>query len=368
MKKKYPVDYGILLTVLILVSIGVIMVFSASSASAEYMYNDAYYFLKRQLLWVILGFFAMVFMMNFDYTILKKLAGPLLIISIGLLIAVLIPGIGVERYNATRWIGVGSFTIQPSELAKYALIIYLAKYFDKHPDYAKSFKKGVMPVLGLAGLFFGLIMLQPNFSTAGIIFIVAVIILFVAGAKLSFMGALFGAGIGAAIVVFSSFKYIRERVFTFLNPWQDIQKSGYQIVQSLYALGSGGLFGVGLGGSRQKLMYLPMPYNDFIFSIIGEELGLVGTVTILLMFLYLILRGLRVAAKAPDMFGCLLATGITSLIGVQTLINVAVVTSSMPPTGVSLPFISYGGTSTVIMMAGVGILLNISRSANLDRS
>ena len=202
MKKKYPVDYGILLTVLILVSIGVIMVFSASSASAEYMYNDPYYFLKRQLLWVILGFFAMVFMMNFDYTILKKLAGPLLIISIGLLIAVLIPGIGVERYNATRWIGVGSFTIQPSEVAKYALIIYLAKYFDKHPDYAKSFKKGVMPVLGLAGLFFGLIMLQPNFSTAGIIFIVAVIILFVAGAKLSFMGALFGAGIGAAIVVF----------------------------------------------------------------------------------------------------------------------------------------------------------------------
>ncbi|GAB6118007.1 hypothetical protein JCM16816_16040 [Thermoanaerobacter brockii subsp. lactiethylicus] len=211
-------------------------------------------------------------------------------------------------------------------------------------------------------------MLQPNFSTAGIIFIVAVIILFVAGAKLSFMGALFGAGIGAAVVVFSSFEYIRERVFTFLNPWQDIQKSGYQIVQSLYALGSGGLFGVGLGGSRQKLMYLPMPYNDFIFSIIGEELGLVGTVTILLMFLYLILRGLRVAAKAPDMFGCLLATGITSLIGVQTLINVAVVTSSMPPTGVSLPFISYGGTSTVIMMAGVGILLNISRYANLDRS
>lgn len=368
MKKKPPVDYGILLVVMILVAIGVVMVFSASAATAEYMYNDPYYFLKRQLVWAILGFFAMVFTMNVDYLWFKRWAGAFLVISIVLLVLVLIPGIGVERYNATRWIGVGNFTVQPSEIAKYALIIYLAKYFDKHPEYAKSLKKGVIPVLGLAGVFFGLIMLQPNFSTAGIIFIVSVVMLFVAGAKLSYMGILIGTGLGVAVLVISSFKYVRERVLTFLNPWQDIQKSGYQIVQSLYALGSGGLFGVGLGNSRQKLMYLPMPHNDFIFSIIGEELGLVGTVTILLMFLYIILRGLRVAAKAPDMFGCLLATGITSLIGIQAFINVAVVTSSMPPTGVSLPFISYGGTSTLIMMAGVGILLNISRHANLDRS
>lgn len=367
MHKKYPVDYNILITVLILVSIGVVMVFSASSASAYYTYNDSFYFLKRQLLWAILGFFAMSFMMNLDYVILKRFAGIFLVISITLLIVVLIPGIGVNRYNATRWIGVGSLTIQPSEIAKYALIIFLAKYFDKNTEYAKSFKKGVVPVLALAGLLFVLIMMQPNFSTAGTIFIISIIMLFVAGARISFMATLFGLGGLAALIVFSSFKYIRERVFTFLNPWQDIQKSGYQIVQSLYALGSGGLFGVGLGRSRQKFMYLPMPQNDFIFSIIGEELGLIGTITILLLFLYLILRGLRVAAKAPDMFGCLLATGVTALIGVQTLINVAVVTSSMPATGVSLPFISYGGTSTVIMMAGMGILLNISRYANLDR-
>ncbi|MGB9780005.1 MAG: stage V sporulation protein E [Caldanaerobacter sp.] len=368
MKKKPPVDYGILLVVMILVAVGVVMVFSASAATAEYMYNDPYYFLKRQLMWAILGFFAMVFAMNMDYSLFRRWAGAILVISIALLVLVLIPGIGVERYNATRWIGVGNFSFQPSELAKYALIIYLAKYFDKHPEYAASFRKGIIPVLGLAGVFFGLIMLQPNFSTAGIIFIVAVVMLFVAGAKTSHMGILFSTGLFGAVFVISSFKYVRERVMTFLNPWQDIQRSGYQIVQSLYALGSGGLFGVGLGNSRQKLMYLPMPHNDFIFSIIGEELGLVGTVTILFMFLYLILRGLRVAAKAPDLFGCLLATGITSLIGIQAFINVAVVTSSMPPTGVSLPFISYGGTSTLIMMAGVGILLNISRYANLDRS
>ncbi|MGB9679213.1 MAG: stage V sporulation protein E [Thermoanaerobacteraceae bacterium] len=368
MTKKHPVDYNILITVLILVSIGVVMVFSASSASAFYTYNDSFYFLKRQLLWVIIGFFIMSFVMNVDYSILKKYASPFLLLSIFLLIIVLIPGIGVNKYNATRWIGIGSFTIQPSEIAKYAFIIYLSKYFDKNPDYAKSFKKGVLPVIGLAGLFFILIMKQPNFSTAGTIFIIAIIILFVAGAKISFMVGLFSLGGVASILVFSSMKYIRERVFTFLNPWQDIQKSGYQIVQSLYALGSGGLFGVGLGRSRQKFMYLPMPQNDFIFSIIGEELGLIGTVTILLLFLYLILRGFRVAAKAPDMFGSLFATGITALIAVQTIINVAVVTSSMPATGVSLPFISYGGTSTVIMMAGMGVLLNISRYAEIDRS
>ncbi|QSZ27921.1 stage V sporulation protein E [Aceticella autotrophica] len=368
MNRRYPVDYNILISVLILVSIGVIMVFSASSASAYYTYNDSFYFLKRQLLWSTIGFFAMTIMMNIDYHKLRKIVGIYLFGSILLLIAVLIPGIGVESYNATRWIGVGSFTIQPSEFAKYAIILYIANYFDKKPNYAKSFKKGVLPVLFLAGLLFFLIMKQPNFSTAGTIFIISIILLFVAGAKISFMATLFGLGGSAALIVVASVKYIRQRVFTFLNPWQDIQKHGYQIVQSLYALGSGGLFGVGLGRSRQKFMYLPMPQNDFIFSIIGEELGLIGTATILLLFLYLIMRGLRVAAKAPDMFGCLIATGITGLIGVQTLINVAVVTSSMPATGVSLPFISYGGTSTVLMMGAMGVLLNISRYSNSDRS
>lgn len=368
MNRKYPVDYNILISVLILASIGVIMVFSASSANAYYEYHDSFYFLKRQLIWVILGFLAMTFMMNFDYTKLKKLTGFLLILSIVLLIVVLLPGIGSTRYNATRWIEIGGLTIQPSEFAKYTIILFFAKYFDKNPDYAKSFKKGVLPVLTLAGIFFVLIMKQPNFSTAGTIFIISIILLFVAGARLSFMMTLFGLGGSAALIIISTVKYIRQRVFTFLNPWEDIRQHGYQIVQSLYALGSGGLFGVGLGRSRQKFMYLPMPQNDFIFSIIGEELGLIGTATILLLFLYLIIRGLRVAAKAPDVFGCLTATGIIGLIGVQTLINVAVVTSSMPATGVSLPFISYGGTSTIIMMAAMGILLNISRYANMDRS
>jgi len=366
--RKYPVDYNILISVLVLVSIGVVMVFSASSANAYYQYHDSFYFLKRQLLWAIIGFFAMTFMMNFDYHNLKKLSGVLLILSIILLIVILIPGVGSTRYNSTRWIEIGGFTLQPSEIAKYAIILFFAKYFDKNPSYAKSFKKGVVPVLFIAGIFFLLIMKEPNFSTAGTIFIISLIILFVAGAKLSFMVTLFGLGGSAALIVVTTVKYIRQRVFTFLNPWQDIKEHGYQIVQSLYALGSGGLFGVGLGRSRQKFMYLPMPQNDFIFSIIGEELGLIGTASILLLFLYLIIRGLRVAAKAPDVFGCLTATGIIAVIGVQTLINVAVVTSSMPATGVSLPFISYGGTSTVFMMAAMGILLNISRYANMDRS
>lgn len=366
--KKYPVDYNILISVLILVTIGVVMVFSASSANAYYQYHDSFYFLKRQFLWVILGFFAMTFMMNIEYIKLKKYAGILLILSLILLAVVLIPGIGSTRGGGTRWIAIGGLTLQPSEIAKYTIIFFIARFFDNHPDYAKSFKKGVLPILTLTLLVFFLIMKQPNFSTAGTIFIISIILLFVAGARLSFMMTLFGVGGSAAAIIIVFVSYIRQRVFTFLDPWKDVQEHGYQIVQSLYALGSGGLFGVGLGRSRQKFMYLPVPQNDFIFSIIGEELGLIGTTTILLLFLYLIIRGLRVAAKSPDMFGCLTATGIIGVIGVQTLINIAVVTSSMPATGVSLPFISYGGTSTIIMMAAMGVLLNISRYANLDRS
>ncbi|WP_026485533.1 stage V sporulation protein E [Caldanaerobius polysaccharolyticus] len=359
--KNRPVDFNLMLFTMLLVAIGLVMVFSASSVIAMFRMNDSYYFLKRQFLWAAIGFFAMVYMMNFDYHRLEKYKRHLFVISVVLLVLVFVPGVGINIKGASRWIGYGNLSVQPSEIAKIAMIVYLSSNISSKQDRIKSFFRGVLPNLIIIGVFFILIALEPNMSTAGIIAIVGLIIIYIGGAKLFDILGLISLGGLLGVVMVLMEPYRINRVLAFLDPWKDMQGKGYQVVQSLYALGSGGIFGVGLGRSRQKLFYIPEPQNDFIFSILGEELGFIGALFVIVLFLLFVIRGLRIAAKAPDLFGCLLAIGITSLIGVQFLLNLAVVTASMPPTGVPLPFISYGGSSLIFTMALVGVLLNISR-------
>jgi cell division protein FtsW len=360
---KKPVDYPILFITILLVTVGVVMVFSASfySAKQDPKIGDSYFFFKRQCLWAVIGFIAMAFMANLDYWKLEKFAKPFLIVSLGLLVAVLL--VGVERNGAKRWLEVAGLSVQPSEIAKFSMIVFLASSLTKRREKLKKFFSGVLPYLLLLGVFFALIILQPNLSTAGSLAILTFIMLFVAGVSLWFFGLLIigGGAVAAALIVTSDYRF--GRYTAFLDPWSDPLDSGYQVIQSLYSLGSGGLFGMGLGQSRQKFLYIPYPETDFIFSIIGEELGFIGAVIIIFLFMTLIWRGLKVAITAPDLFGSLLAAGIISMIAIQTVINIAVVTASMPATGLPLPFISFGGSSLAFFLASVGVLLNISRYA-----
>ena len=254
-------------------------------------------------------------------------------------------------------------SVQPAEIAKFSLILYLAHSMSLRQDKIKYFFKGVVPYLLITGILFGLIMLQPNFSTAGSLVLLSIVMLFVAGARLWHLGFLAVCGASAAAALVMAAKYRLERWMAFLDPWKDPIETGYQMIQSLYSLGAGGLFGMGLGESRQKYLYIPYPETDFIYAIIGEELGFIGSAILILLFVILIWRGLKIAITAPDLFGCLLATGIIGMIAIQTTINIAVVTASMPPTGLPLPFVSFGGSSLAISMASIGVLLNISRYA-----
>jgi len=334
------------------------------SASFYYALNspdiqDGYYYFKRQLLWAVIGFGAMLFMANFSYWKLEKYAKLILIVSIALLIAVLV--IGREVNGAQRWLIIGGVSIQPSEIAKFGLIVFLASSLSKRKQKIKSFIQGVVPYLLILGVMFGLIMLQPNMSTAGSLVILTLTVLYVAGARIWHILGLIGAGAGAAVVLVQMADYRMQRYMAFLDPWADPLDTGYQVIQSLYSLGSGGLFGMGLGQSRQKYLFLPYAETDFIFAVIGEEFGFIGSTLLIILYLILLWRGIRIAITAPDLFGCLLATGIIGIIGIQTIINIAVVTSSMPPTGLPLPFISAGGSSLAFFMASIGVLLNISK-------
>lgn len=367
MTKKRSSDFTLMLTVLILVVIGIIMVFSASYAYAYFRLGDGYHFLKRDLLWASVGLCGMLVAMNFDYWRYKKIAPLGYIISLILLILVLSP-LGIEYNGAKRWLGVGGFTIMPSEIAKICAILFVASSLSTNPDKIKNFFKGVVPYLIIIGIYFGLIILQPNLSTAVTISAIIMVMMFVTGMRWSHLTFMGSGGIALIVVMILIKPYRMLRLTGFLDPFADPRGTGYQVIQSLLALGSGGLFGVGLGKSIQKYLYIPEPQNDFIFAIIGEELGFVGCVAVIILYLLLIWRGVRIAINAPDLFGCLLATGVTAMVAVQVIINIAVATSSMPVTGIPLPFISWGGTSLAIFMTAIGVLLNISRYANLDRS
>ena len=358
-RKMGTIDYGILYTVLILVAIGTVMIYSASSYFAMFNLKDSTAFLKKQLLACALGAIALFIFMVIDYHKLKRVTGILMVVTVPLLFAVYL----FEPTNgAYRWIKLGPLSFQPSELAKYVVVLFLAWHLTKKGDGIKDFWHGVIPPLCVGGLYAGMVLAQKNLSVAALIMIVTFVLLFVAGGQNKHMFCVVDPTLVAAALVFAlGEEYRRDRMLNFLDPWKDAADKGYQLIQSFYALGAGGLTGLGLGQSRQKTIYMPEPHNDFIFSIIGEELGLIGCLVIISLFVFLIWRGVKVAMEARDTYGSLLAMGITSIIGFQAIINIAVVTGSMPVTGVPLPFISYGGTSLAITMTAMGVLLNISR-------
>lgn len=341
------------------------MVYSSSYVWAEYKYADSLYFLKRQLLFASVGVAGMIFFMYIPYSNWAKYAKVILLICFALLLLVLIPGVGLTRGGAQSWIGVGAFSIQPSEFMKLGLIIFLSVFLSTNQKYITSFKKGFFPALILVFTAFGLIMLQPDLGTGMVLVLTCMIMIFVSGARIShFVGLGILGLVGFALLIISA-PYRISRITAFLNPWQDPLGDGFQIIQSLYAIGPGGLMGVGFGDSLQKYFYLPEPQTDFIFAILGEELGFIGGTILLLLFVLLFWRGIRVAIEAPDSFGRFLALGIVSMLTVQVMINISVVIGLIPVTGITLPFLSYGGSSLTLTLCSVGILLNISRSAKL---
>ncbi|CEH35502.1 stage V sporulation protein E [Romboutsia lituseburensis] len=362
---KTEFDSVIFYTTMLLVFIGIIMVFSASFVQSSFKHHDAYFFLKRNTIYAILGFISMIIMSNIDYRFWEKNAKTIGIVAIVLLLLVLTP-LGIKANGARRWLGVGAFTIQPAEIAKFATIIITAKLIEKRYDKIKSLTKGVLPLILIPCLFFGLIMLQPNMSTAGTIILVTFVMIFVAGMDMKFVGAMFGCGVALFLALGLTSEYRLKRILSFLDPFQDPLGNGYQVIQGLYALGSGGLFGMGLGKSQQKWFYIPEPQNDFIFAIIGEELGLIGCAIVIMLFVILVYRCVRIALKCSNVFACMVVMGIGAQIGIQAALNIAVATSSMPVTGVALPFVSYGGTSLVIFMSAIGIVLNISKNVKIN--
>ncbi|MEK4511858.1 stage V sporulation protein E [Paenibacillus anaericanus] len=362
-KSRTAPDFWLLASILGLLAIGIVMVYSAGSVLAFHDYGDSFYFVKRQLLFATLGLVAMFFMMNLDYRIVRKYAKIILIICFGMLILVLIPGVGVVRGGARSWIGISSFGIQPSEFMKLGMILFLSYWLGKEDYRITSFNKGLLPPLALMGSAFGLIMLQPDLGTGTVMMGASLLIVFTAGAKIKHLAGLASIGVLGFIGLILAAPYRLQRITAFLDPWSDPLGAGYQIIQSLYAIGPGGLAGLGLGMSRQKYSYVPEPQTDFIFSILAEELGFIGGMLVLLLFLILVWRGMRVAMTIDDTFGSLLAVGIVGMVAVQVVINIGVVIGLMPVTGITLPLISYGGSSLTLMLTAFGILLNLSRYA-----
>lgn len=351
-----------MLVTLGLVIFGIIMVFSASYYWSIDKTGSPYHFLIRDIFWAASGFCLTIFATIFDYHKYKKYAPWLLGLSMLLLVLVVTP-LGIEVNGAKRWIGVGPITLMPGEIAKPAAILFTAWYLSERPERILSFLRGVVPLAVIAVAFGALIMMQPNMSTAMTVVFIIFAMMFVAGLAFRYIVAAVAlGGVGIFGLIFSDPDgYRLKRFASFTDPFADALGDGYQVVQSLLALGSGGILGLGLGKSVQKNLYLPEPQNDFILAIIGEELGYVGMIILMLAYMLLIWRGIRVAMDAPDRFGMLLATGITAMIAIQVMMNIAVVTSSMPATGVTLPFISYGGNALWMFMFSMGVLLNISR-------
>ncbi|MBI3793758.1 MAG: putative lipid II flippase FtsW [Nitrospinae bacterium] len=362
MTKRDP-DYRILICTVALVLVGMVMVFSASGTVAGEKYGDTGYFLKRQLMWASIGFAGMYFMMRFDYRKLAKLAPYLYLLSVFLLFLVLIPWIGKEVGGARRWLSIGGITFQPSEFAKLSLIIAFSHFLVKKENAGrlKDFLTGYVPNGMLLGICFVLVLLQPDMGTSVTAALVVFFLFFVSGIRLSFIVGTFLLLLPFFYVAILNVAYRRRRILSFLDPWADPSDTGFQIIQSYIAFGNGHLFGLGLGGGRQKNFFLPDAHTDFIFSIIGEEFGFAGCALIVLLFAIFVYLGIRVAMKAPDPFGMYLAAGITASVGLQAFMNFGVATGLGPTKGLPLPFISLGGSALVMSLMGVGILLNISR-------
>ncbi len=355
-------EKSILFPVLLLSGIGIVMVYSASSAISMEGHNTAFYYMKKQGLFLIISLCVMFVAASFPYKFYKNISYIILFVAIALLVAVLIPALNIKAGGAHRWLNLGGFTFQPAEFAKLALILFLGYSLSKKQDMVKIFWVGFVPHALIFILFACLIIIQPDFGTIVVLGMITWGMMFVAGVKITHL--LCPAPLLIPVIYFWIYKvdYRLERIMSFLNPWDDPYNTGYQITQSLKAFGSGGIFGQGIGLGMQKMHYLPEPHTDFIFSIIGEELGLMGVLTILSLYLILLLKGIRIAKTSKTIFGAITATGLTIYIGIQVFINTGVALGVLPTKGLTLPFISYGGTSLVINMAAMGILMNIGAS------
>jgi cell division protein FtsW len=349
-------------TTAFLVATGLVMVLSASSVSAFADYGDSFMFVQRQAVYAVIGVVALIVTSRMRYDVWKRLALPLLIVTFGMLIIVLNPSSGIEAYGSSRWFRLGPVTVQPSELAKFTLVVFTAAVITRKWGKLDDLGHLAMPLLPVTAIVCGLVMLQPDLGTTVIISGTVFLVLFVAGVRMRYLtfAGLAGFVIGAGLIM--SADYRRVRFLAFLHPWEDAQSTGYQLIQSLIALGSGGFTGVGLGASRQKWEYVPNAHTDFIFSILGEELGLLGEIVVLLAFGALLYAAIVIATRTTDVFGRLLASGIAAWFGLQTLVNLGAVTGLLPVTGVPLPFLSYGGSSLVVSLAAVGVLVSIARA------
>ncbi len=360
-------DVPLLVCVCVMVCFGCVMIYSASSYIAEVQYGDSLYFVKKQILGVVAGGALMAFFCFFPYEKLAKFRYAAVIVAAVLLALVFVPGVGVTNYGATRWIGFGSFTIQPSEIAKYAYALFAAAYFARNYRKVKTIK-GVLPVLGVGALFCVLVILEPNMSITMCIGILMLALVFLSGANLkTFAVVLVPCALAVPVLIIAE-PYRLERLSAFLDPWSSPLDEGYQLIQSLYAIGNGGLFGVGLFNSTQKYRFLPFAESDFILSVMSEELGFFGILIFFGACAFIIWRGLRIARRCKEPFGYLLAAGFTLVYGIQVVINALVVSGTIPPTGLPLPLISSGNTSLIITMASMGVLFNISRGQKMEKS
>ena len=350
------------LVAMILILFGLIMIYSSSSIWAMYKFNDSFKYVKQQALFIFVGIILVLAISKINYRVYHDHATKIFFVCIVLLILVLIPGIGSVRNGSRSWFGIGAFGIQPSEFAKIGLIILTSKYLSKSNKFVKDIKRGVIPILGVLFLVFGLIMLQPDFGTGMIIVVSILAMLFIAGVNIKFFIGLGSIGVIGIIVLIAIAPYRMDRITSFIDPWSDPLGTGFQIIQSLYAIGPGGLLGMGFLKSRQKQFYLPEPQTDFIFSIISEEFGVLGVIIVSTLFLLLLWLGIKIALNAKDNFAKLLAFGLTFQMLIQAVMNLMVVIGLIPVTGVTLPFLSYGGSSLLVSMVSIGIILNISKN------
>lgn len=356
-----PLDTVLFAAVAALVGIGLVMVFSASSATAYAEHGDIAYYLKRQLIWLAVGLIGAYALYRLEYHHLKRMAPTILFAAIGALVLVFVPHIGLGVNGGRRWIGTAQLSIEPSEFAKLALVIYLSAVLAARGERITSLGRGLFPLCIPVAIMAVLVLKEPDLGTASLLVFTAFTLFFAAGARIVHLIAVLLATLPFAVLTVLASSYRRARIFAFLNPWKDPQNTGFHIVQSLLALGSGGIFGVGLGASRAKFFYLPEQYTDFIFSVLGEELGLIGALVVVALFVILAYRAIRIALAAPDRFGFFLAIGCAAMITIQAFINVGVVSSSWPVTGVPLPFISFGGSSLVVNLLAVALIANVGR-------
>jgi len=353
-------DKILLVVTLILVTVGTVMIYSSSSILAAERFKDGQFFLKKQVLFVVLGLALMFLLQRIPYDQLRKVAYPGVFLSVILLLLVLIPHVGVRVGGASRWLRLGFFSFQVTELVKIAVVLFLAHFLTRKTEYLSEFTRGILIPVMVTMLLVGLIVIEPDFGTAVIITTILMLMLYLSGSRIRYLAGMAALILPIALWILFSKSYRIERLMTFLDPWKDPQRSGFQIIQSLLSFGSGGTFGVGVGDGMQKLFYLPEPHTDFILSVIAEESGFIGVFIVIALFGIFVFRGFMISFKAPDRFSTLLASGITMIIALEAFINIAGVMGLIPLKGLALPFLSYGGTSLIMSLCAAGILLNIS--------